>query len=281
MPRGDKDNTLEVDRAERDAIVFLGLLAHMHVNWDPGIVPLGGDPVKDFTHFGGLNIHAAVVDNGDGSILSVDRNTIHRDGSPLQHAEQRAIRSAISVLSGKRPRDPGMTIEQHYRTRMFYEEGTTEDSFYSTGCTLYTTLQPCPMCAATSLVTRMKRVVYVVPDLTFGTRNDVNGYDFLHRTFYPADDLRCEQLAFPGKKDGLTLAAANLYDKLLGQVAILRQNGLRDTQLFDQLQGLLAEAFDLFRCAETGLLVSEGPGERANVTTLCELKTACGIPFRA
>jgi hypothetical protein len=127
----------------------------------------------------------------------------------------------------------------------------------------------------------MKRVVYIVPDLTFGTRDKVNGYDFLHSTFYPADDLRCEQLAFPGKSDGLTLAAASLYDKLLEEVATLRRNGLRDTQFFDRLQGLLAEAFDLFRSAGTGLLVSQGPGGRANLATLCELKAACGIPFRA
>jgi tRNA(Arg) A34 adenosine deaminase TadA len=58
-----------------------------------------------------LNIHAAVLDNVDGEVLALDRNTIHSDASPLQHGEQRTIRTAIAKVTMKRPRQPSQAIE--------------------------------------------------------------------------------------------------------------------------------------------------------------------------
>jgi tRNA(adenine34) deaminase len=37
-----------------------------------------------------------------------------------------------------------------------------------TGATLYATKEPCPMCSGATLMSRLKRVVYAVPDLKLG-----------------------------------------------------------------------------------------------------------------
>src|SRR5688500_502211 len=91
-PTGDP--ATELFCAERDAISFLGLLSHMYRSWEPPT-----------SHRVGLNIHAAIIDNADGEILSIERNAVPGSHDPLQHAEQRAIRAALDRVHAKRPRD--------------------------------------------------------------------------------------------------------------------------------------------------------------------------------
>jgi tRNA(adenine34) deaminase len=77
----------------------------------------------------------AVVARGE-EILAVAANQREATKDPTAHAELLAIREAANTLGGWR----------------------------LTGCTLYTTLEPCPMCAGAAHAARIDRLVYAAPD---------------------------------------------------------------------------------------------------------------------
>ena len=72
----------------------------------------------------------------EGEILAVAANERERTKDPTAHAELLAIRQAAASLGGWR----------------------------LTGCTLYSTLEPCPMCAGAAHAARLDRLVYAAPD---------------------------------------------------------------------------------------------------------------------
>jgi tRNA(Arg) A34 adenosine deaminase TadA len=78
---------------------------------------------------GDYAIGAVVV--RDNEILSASGNRIILDCDPTQHAEVAAIRMAATVLNSR----------------------------HLEGAVLYTTAEPCPMCAATAIWARMKGIV--------------------------------------------------------------------------------------------------------------------------
>lgn len=77
----------------------------------------------------------AVLVSGD-RILAAAYNRRLEDKSPFAHAEMLAMSGASALL-------------QNWRFD---------------GCTLYVTLEPCPMCAGAIVQTRVARVVYGAPD---------------------------------------------------------------------------------------------------------------------
>jgi tRNA(adenine34) deaminase len=77
----------------------------------------------------------AVVARG-GEILAVAANEREATGDPTAHAELLAIRRASATTGGWR----------------------------LTGCTLYATLEPCPMCSGAAHASRLSRLVYAAPD---------------------------------------------------------------------------------------------------------------------
>jgi tRNA(adenine34) deaminase len=77
----------------------------------------------------------AVVARGE-EILAVAANEREATGDPTSHAELLAIRRASATTGGWR----------------------------LTGCTLYATLEPCPMCAGAAHASRLSRLVYAAPD---------------------------------------------------------------------------------------------------------------------
>jgi len=77
----------------------------------------------------------AVVARGE-EILAVAANEREATGDPTSHAELLAIRRASATAGGWR----------------------------LTGCTLYATLEPCPMCAGAAHASRLARLVYAAPD---------------------------------------------------------------------------------------------------------------------
>src|SRR5882757_8579662 len=158
---------LALFRAERDALAFLGLLSSLYLRFDPPISCGDGDTAQP-THFQGLNIHALIIDNIDGEVLALEHNQIHAHQSPVEHAEQRALRMAIARIGIKRPRAAATTVEAYYREQMFYDDGAEAADFLQRGTTIYTSLEPCPMCATTILVCRVKRTVFLLQDTTFG-----------------------------------------------------------------------------------------------------------------
>ena len=76
----------------------------------------------------------------DGQIIGRGRNRRARDGDATAHAEIEAIRAACAYLG----------------------------SWRLHGCTLYVTLEPCPMCAGAILNARISRVYFGARDRVMG-----------------------------------------------------------------------------------------------------------------
>ncbi|GAB7002574.1 nucleoside deaminase [Nocardioides sp. AN3] len=87
----------------------------------------------------------------DGAVLSIGQNRVTRDNDPTAHAEVVAIRRACQALG----------------------------HFALSGCTLYTSCEPCPLCLSASLWARLDRVVFAADrhDAARGGFDDGAFYD--------------------------------------------------------------------------------------------------------
>ena len=88
-------------------------------------------------------VGAVIVKNG--AVIAAARNGRETTGDVTAHAELTAIRRAAAVTGDWR----------------------------LTGCTLYVTLEPCPMCAGAILASRLCRVVYGAADPAAGAFGSV------------------------------------------------------------------------------------------------------------
>ncbi len=108
---------------------------------------------KRAAELGEVPIGALVVKNGE--IISEAYNLRETEKLATAHAEIAAIEAACRALGG---------------WRLF-------------GCTLYVTLEPCPMCAGAIVNSRIDRVVYGAPDRRFGACGslfNMNSYPLNH-----------------------------------------------------------------------------------------------------
>lgn len=99
----------------------------------------------------------AVVARG-GEVLAVAANERESSADPTAHAELLALRRAAARLGSWRLAD----------------------------CTLYATLEPCPMCAGAAHAARISRLVYAAPDPkagAAGTLYDLPADSRLNHTF--------------------------------------------------------------------------------------------------
>ncbi len=78
----------------------------------------------------------AVLTDGEGTVLAAAFNRREETNNPLSHAEAEVLRMAADK-----------------REKRFFED-----------CTLYVTLEPCPMCAGAIVAARVGRVVYGAKD---------------------------------------------------------------------------------------------------------------------
>jgi tRNA(Arg) A34 adenosine deaminase TadA len=256
--------------AERDALATIGLLARAYEAFDVPVVYPGETAPS---HVFGLNIHALIIDNADGEVIALERNTIHADGSPLSHGEQRALRTAIARVSAKRPRESAQSIEGYYRSSMFLAKGTTVDDFYKTGATLYTSLEPCPYCASALLVCRMKRVGFVIGDTKYG-----GAWNTLKSKYYGSDDTTYLQVAYASSGSAFADSVEQLRARLIAKTDALRTSGTRDTHLLDECRDELKEAFGILASAKPADLSSTADGDPRNATTLAILQKLLGMP---
>lgn len=104
----------------------------------------------------------------DGEVLAEAHNERELSGDPTAHAEILALRRAAAKLGAWR----------------------------LTGSTLYSTVEPCPMCAGAILAARVARVVYGAPDLEGGAAlslyNIVQDPRMMHRCELTSGVLREE-----------------------------------------------------------------------------------------
>ncbi|MFB9329454.1 nucleoside deaminase [Paenibacillus aurantiacus] len=101
----------------------------------------------------------AVIADGRGQIVSRGRNRVFSEGDCTAHAEVDAIRGAGSLLISMSAR---RIVPNEY--------------------TLYSTCEPCPMCACTILMSGIKRVVWAANDDRVGAiRRMKQGPHFIER----------------------------------------------------------------------------------------------------
>ena len=107
----------------------------------------------DAKNMGEVPVGAVVVK--DGRIIAEGHNLREAEGLATAHAEIVAIEKACRAMG----------------------------SWRLSGCTLYVTLEPCPMCAGALVNSRIDRVVYGVEDAKAGCLGSVinfNSYPFNH-----------------------------------------------------------------------------------------------------
>ncbi|MBQ7990031.1 MAG: GNAT family N-acetyltransferase [Oscillospiraceae bacterium] len=90
---------------------------------------------------GEVPVGAVIVRDSDGSVVGEGYNRRETDRDPTAHAEIAAIRQAAQILGGWR----------------------------LSGCTMYVTLEPCPMCRGAAVNARLDRVIYGASDTSQGS----------------------------------------------------------------------------------------------------------------
>ncbi|RKR76017.1 nucleoside deaminase [Frondihabitans australicus] len=97
----------------------------------------------------------AVIVGPEGTVIAEGQNRVTRDLDPTAHAEVVAIRAACQVVG----------------------------SFALDGCTLYTSCEPCPLCLAAALWSRVDRVVFAADryDAARGGFDDLAFYELFAR----------------------------------------------------------------------------------------------------
>ena len=93
---------------------------------------------------GDVPVGAVIVD-GNGRAIAEAENRRERDHDPTAHAEILALRAAGQVLN----------------------------DWHLTQCTLYVTLEPCPMCAGALVLARLGQLVYGADDPKAGAVRSV------------------------------------------------------------------------------------------------------------
>jgi len=220
-----------------------------------------------------LNIHALIVENADGEVLALEHNQIHAHQSPVEHAEQRALRMAIARIGAKRPRAPATTVEDYYRSQMFYDDGPQDADFLERGATIYTSLEPCPMCATTILVCRVKRTVFLLKDTTYG-----GVWVSAKDQYYKKYNLRYGQLNLSDVSSPFISRVRDLHQDMSESVERARKDKVIDTLIFDHLIGDLQTGFKLFCRLTPDDLATRGDYNATNRRTLDDLRRMSNIP---
>lgn len=258
----------EIFKLERDCLAGLGLLASTHIRFDPQLK--SGNSVS---HAYGFNVHCLVVDNSDGEVLALERNRIHKDGNPLQHAEQVGVRAAIARLHEKRPREVGISVEYYYKNLLFMAPGTAPEDFLNRGCTLYNTFDPCGMCAVTLLVSYMKRIAYLFDDAKFATV-----YEDMRRFFKGRDSVK-EPLGLLEDGDDHPLRKGSLLIRQLREKvrSLEHDDHVPLVETLDHCRDELQQATALLIETDASDLITTGEELERNTRTLKGIKRLCNI----
>lgn len=100
---------------------------------------------REAARHGDVPVGAVLVNPTSGEILAVSHNTRERDKNVAGHAELNVIQEASKIVKDWRLSD----------------------------CTLYVTLEPCPMCAGAIMAARIPRVVCASKDPVAGAMGSV------------------------------------------------------------------------------------------------------------
>lgn len=89
------------------------------------------------------------------------------------------------VGRGRNRRESGKNALLHAETAAIYEACQTLGGWRLWECTLYVTLEPCPMCAGAILNARIPKVVYGAKDIKNGACGSVTDLFSLKDAFHP------------------------------------------------------------------------------------------------
>ena len=115
------------------------------------LMPRAIELAKEAAREGEVPVGAVIAKNGE--IIAEGRNKRETKKTALGHAEIEAIHKACEKLG----------------------------SWRLSGCTLYVTLEPCPMCAGAVINARLDKVVYGAYDLKAGSVSSVT--DLFNRSY--------------------------------------------------------------------------------------------------
>ena len=122
---------------------------------------------------GEVPIGAVIVDD-TGKVIATAHNRRENDRNATYHAELMAIDSACRAVGGWRLH----------------------------ACTLYVTLEPCPMCGGAIINSRIRRVVYAAADPkagAFGSVLNLNSYPLNHKPVVDRGICEKQSLALMGE----------------------------------------------------------------------------------
>ena len=120
-------------------------MSHTFTKADESFMRMALEEARRAAEDGDVPVGAVLVQNGTGEILARGRNTREVMQTALGHAEMNAISDACAALGSWRLED----------------------------CTLYVTLEPCPMCAGAILHARIPRIVCGAMDPVAGAMGSV------------------------------------------------------------------------------------------------------------
>lgn len=120
-------------------------MSHTFTKTDESFMRMALEEARRAAEDGDVPVGAVLVQNGTGEILARGRNTREVMQTALGHAEMNAISDACAALGSWRLED----------------------------CTLYVTLEPCPMCAGAILHARIPRIVCGAMDPVAGAMGSV------------------------------------------------------------------------------------------------------------
>lgn len=120
-------------------------MSGVFTEFDDAMMRVALEEARRAAEDGDVPVGAVLIFNATGEILAKGRNTREVMGTALGHAEINAIAEGCAVLGGWRLED----------------------------CTLYVTLEPCPMCGGAILHARIPRVVCGAADPVAGAMGSV------------------------------------------------------------------------------------------------------------
>ncbi len=138
------------------------------MSFDESMMRIALEEAREAAKAGEIPVGAVVVK--DGQILSCAHNLCESDGCATAHAEILAIEEACRKIG-------------HWRL---------------SNCTLYVSLEPCPMCAGAAINARIPRVVYAAKDPRMGACGsllDLSAYPLEIRPQYESGILEEESRA--------------------------------------------------------------------------------------
>ena len=94
------------------------------------------------------------------------------------------VRDGEVIATGRNRRVVGRQALAHAEMEAIYHACAARGGWRLSGCTLYVTLEPCPMCAGAIINARLDRVVYGAPDPkagSCGSLTDLFSLPFNHR----------------------------------------------------------------------------------------------------